>query len=322
MHNTISDEPPSYCVLASYALAWHWYISFQWINSLTIQGDRPKKTHWTISLEIFGYQKCWHMVNCVFTPVFSKLHCKHVVYFFNDCHTICHVQVLFFLQLFSWKSVMISSSSHLSPVSISWKHQYSQSLQKNDVIIKFLCSGIYPTLIYGVCQVLKKKNKNKTTVFCIVPGVVWIRNVPLCIWTLCNHLMVMFGKAMNLWHIEPCWEKHDIGAVGFCNLLVSSSVCFLLADEMWAASSLFLVFPTIVRSLQQESAKVKSFLPKLLSVIVFSHCNRKLTKTHSQPTCSTAHAHLWYVELSFSSVRLCSYLNLCIPWCWCFICVK
>lgn len=96
------------------------------------------------------------MVNCVFTPIFSKLHCKLPLYFFNDFHTICHVQLLLFLQLFSWKSVPISSSSHLSPVSISWKNQYIQSLQKNDVIIKFLYSGIYSTLIYWVCQVLKK----------------------------------------------------------------------------------------------------------------------------------------------------------------------
>lgn len=262
------------------------------------------------------------MVNCVFTPIFSKLHCKHVVYFFNDFHTICHVQLLFFLQLFSWKSVTISSSSHLSPVPISWKHQYSQSLQKNDVIIKFLCSGIYSTLIYWVCQVLKKKKK---PVFCVVPGVVWIRNVPLCIWTLCNHLVVIFGKAMNLWHMEPCWEKHDIGAVGFCNLAQILGLFFCLFPACrWNVTSK-LPFPYVPHhcaSLQQASAKVKSFLPKLLSVMVFSHCNRKLTKTHSQPTRSTAHAHLWYVELSLSSVRLCSYLNLCIPWCWCFICVK
>ena len=181
-----------------------------------------------MSLEIFGYHKCWHMVNCVFTPIFSKLHCKLPL-----CISSATVMSSFFflLQLFSWKSVTISSSSHLSPVSISWKHQYIQSLQKNDVIIKFHCSGIFIIDLLGLSSSKTNKQTNKQNpVFfcCIVPGVVWIRNVPLCIWTLCNHLVVMFGKAMNLWHMKPCWEKHGIGAVGFCNLAQILGLSFCL----------------------------------------------------------------------------------------------
>lgn len=102
--------------------------------------------------------------------------------------------------------------------SISWKHQYIQSLQKNDVIIKFLCSGIYSTLIYWVCQILKKN-----CLLCCPWGCLNKK----CPFVYLNALQ-SFGKAMNLWHMEPCWEKHGIGAVGFCNFAQILGLSFCL----------------------------------------------------------------------------------------------